>query len=735
MAKNWHEYTHQDTSINTISAFINNANSLVKSFIGRETEFINYKDEDTGITNAELIWNVYTVGETENYPSASTLDVSAPLLPDTPLMIPKDDTNNEMLSIKGKDLYTKQQDFKTFVNEEFQEIENDPLYIRDNRIESISGDSDINVVELSFQVWVYMKALDKIINVSNFVSSLNTNKSKEGSFSISLSAVENLDDLLFNNNGTDTINYTNTKYSPKLQPAETYVNDSFFHRYVQYNDIVFIRFEKLQIENDRNEESPLEIPKSDLPNAIFDMIGLVDTNSQSYNPVINSLDLTITGRDFTKLLTEDGSFFFPYSLVEGSENFFINSQTDNKYEKRLFVNSKLAVLFAYSHRSIRDTLGFIFNQLTNVGTLPPDNDLFNAYGDSRAKTYDVSGAGDDVLDAVEQNGVWQIVKLLSDSQLDNRRIADSSITKPDGTLLSQINKICQMPFVEFWGETYGSFFNFIARQPPFRKSQILDYIDNKLVIDIDGRDIDDYSSEWEDEYYSIYQINPQDNFLGNVNFIALAHVPVVYFPEFINAFGNNRLSVPDHYVSYQALYGNKKKTNADLFKSFIANDFKYIIESNFYLPFTRKGSFTIKGGDRRIKRGMWIRLKFTGEIAYVDSVSNSATASNSDINRETVVQYSRAMKEFNLVNDFGVSLSGGESTTLSPSVNLSENAFFTPTPKTFNYFDIVNVDVVEDLLLAGLTGNDISSFKEKSQLIVNKDAFNYFLTRQQMNDK
>ena len=711
MAKNWHEYIHRDSSINTLSAFINNGISLVKSFIGSERDFIFYADNDLLIRNADRISNLYNEEEIEDYPNADSLDLNAPLKVGTLLMIPKDQTNNEILSIQGKDLFLEQGDFNTFVDEEFAAIQNDPLYIRDNRVRSISGESDINLIQLSFEVLIYIKSQDRLVDVSNFVKSLSTSKSDQGNFNITLAPIDDLNDVIFNFSRNDSINYVNTHNTPNLfyRRDDKYVNDSYFHRYIQQNDVVFIRFEKLQSEIDRNIKNAFDFDrfKSQIPRGNYDMIGLVDTNSQSYNSTLNSLELNISGRDFTKLLTEDGSFFYPYSLVEGSENFFINSQTDNKYEKRLFVNSELAVLFAYSHRSIRDTLGFIFNQLTNVGVLPPDNDLFYFYGANKSKTYEINGADKSVLSEVEQNGVWQITKLLVDSQLDDRRVADSSITKPDGTLWEQINKICQSPFVEFWGDTYGAFFNFIARQPPFTKSQILDYLDNQFVVEVDGRDITNYNNEWETEYYSVYQIMPQDNFLGNTNFIALAHIPIVYFPQFINTFGNHALKIPDNYVSYQALYGDKKATNADLFKSFIVNDFKYLIESTFYLPFTRKGSFTILGGDRRIKRGTWIRLGFTGEVAYVDSVSNTATASESNVNRETVVEYSRAMKEVNLRSII---------------------------PLKYNYFDIINVEIVEELLNAGLSGQTVS-IKQKSNLIVNEKAFDYFYNREQMNDK
>lgn len=692
----YHNYIHLDSSVKTVSQFLRDQNSLVKSLVNEPEKFIRYKDSETGTTNADKIWEMYLGDDLNDYPNSNFINESAPLKVGTALMIPKDNINNEMLSILGKDLYLQQADFKAFWSEEFRRIESDPLYIPDNKVKA--GQTSINILEANCQVWIYIRAIDSILDVTNFIYSLNISKGREGSFSIDLSAVGGLDDLIYTANG-QTINYFSTEKANKS--GKQIFQDSYFHKMLQINDIVFIRFEKLAIEKDRNKENDLLIPKYMLPNQIWDMVGLIDTNSQSYSPESNMLRVGISGRDFSKLLTDDGAYFFPYALVEGSDNFFINTDNDNRFLKRMFVNSQLNILFAYSYRSISDTLGFVFNQLTNIGVLPVGNDLFSGYGDARSKTYVINGANKAYLDEVEQNGVWQIVKLLVDGQLADRRIADSSFAKPDGSIMEYVSKVCQSPFVEFWGDTYGAFFNFIARQPPFTKNQILDYLQNGLVVDVNAEDVGDYSIDWETESYSIYQIQPQNSFLGNTQFIAMAHIPVVYFPDYINNFGNKRLSIPTNYISYQAIFGDKRGINADLFKKAIVNDFKYIIESNAYLPFTRKGSVTIRGGDRRIRRGTWIRLNFTGEVAYVDSVSNSLTASESEVNRVTSVQFSRAMKEDHLLGRVG-----------------------------FNYFDVVNVQVVEKLLNAGLSAQPVS--KEESKLILNKKAFDYFLQRKQM---
>ena len=64
-------------------------------------------------------------------------------------------------------------------------------------------------------------------------------------------------------------------------------------------------------------------------------------------------------------------------------------------------------------------------------------------------------------------GIWQIVKLLMDSSVSNRQIIDSSISMMTGSLKTWFDKVCQEPFVEFSGDTYGDEYFFFVRKPPF----------------------------------------------------------------------------------------------------------------------------------------------------------------------------------------------------------------------------------------------------------------------------
>lgn len=496
MALNYIEYIHLDSSITTIDDFINRGESVIKSFQKSEDSFLEIEDND-GISNAKRMWQNYTDDQKEEYPTFNDIDPFAPLNVGTLLYLPKDYLNNEIISIIGKNQFYEKQDYNAFLSDKLKKLLIDPDYVKSLRIQSISGKSDVNYVQLLAQVWIYIRSINRILDITPFINNLSTSVAKQGGgFGMSLAPIDDISKSIYTN--TTIINY--------LQIEDDNFTQTFFHKYIQQNDIIFISFEELEFENEGRKIQDIEtidISKTKLPGQNFDMIGLVDNNSLSYNSISNEPEINISGRDFTKLLTEDGSYFYPYALVEGSEDFFINSKQDNRFENRIFVNSNFATFFSYSLRSIRDTLGFIFNQLTNVGVLPDEIDLFSNYGDEKSKTYKINGGNEAYLEAVDVKGVWQIVNFVVDNAVDDRRIADSAITRPDGNLLEQINKICQDPFVEFFGDTIGNSFTFTARQPIYTRSQILDFINNTNLITIKAEDVGQINLDWETDRKSV----------------------------------------------------------------------------------------------------------------------------------------------------------------------------------------------------------------------------------------
>jgi len=317
-------------------------------------------------------------------------------------------------------------------------------------------------------------------------------------------------------------------------------------------------------------------------------------------------------------------------------------------------------------------------------------------------------------------GIWQIIKLLVDENVADRRIADSSISQPDGSLINQVWKVCQKPFVEFITDTYGDSFYFIARRPPFDKAGIKGYInaqyhtDNEeetfqvpgerstLILDIDPADVLSFEVQYQDsEIYSFYEIQPQGLFLGAGSSVSLAYIPIIYFPQYADIWGSRRLSVVSNYLPYSGLTGSNQKKDRNFVVEQTAIDLKFVIDINAYLPFTRRGSITLNG-DRRIKRGTWIRHVATGELFYVSSVSHSYSISNQIIDRTTTLQVERGMFEKYIDHP------------------------------TYSYFNIVDTELIRQYIVSSLTGGSNEAQLEiKRNFAVNQEVFDFFVNRLQ----
>ncbi len=263
------------------------------------------------------------------------------------------------------------------------------------------------------------------------------------------------------------------------------------------------------------------------------------------------------------------------------------------------------------------------------------------------------------------SGVWQLINLVIDQSVSERRVVDGSIASMQGSLLNFFQKVCQEPFVEFSGDTYGDQYFFTVRKPPFNASSLQgmlrgDYLTNpspdvplnsaieaapSIIIDIYDKNVLSESLSFnESDIYTWYHFTPKMSFLGGSDDFSLFYLPPIVLEELVEIYGNRPYQFIHNYLPY-----NKKLKNED--SKFISTietqsfeDYKYVIESTAYLPFTRQGSLTIKL-DRRIKRGDFIRFKPTGEIFYVEGVSHHYSISSSDLHEQTTLMVKRGMIE------------------------------------------------------------------------------------------
>ena len=380
-----------------------------------------------------------------------------------------------------------------------------------------------------------------------------------------------------------------------------------------------------------------------------------------------------------------------------------------------------------------------------------------------------------VLDTEYQEGlaagIWQIVKLVMDTDVANIRLRDAATSIQQGSLQTFFNKVCQKPFVEFSGDTFGDQYCFLVRKPPFDRDGMLktmiaqglfeNYSEQKITgvkynekkteqkqwwnafeittkTDSGVRSLEEKDSPYvvyEDDMissnlsfntqgiYSWYQFFPiyEMGAQSDLQYI----IPAVLFPEYAAIWGSRDLQIRSQYRNFinPSLYDDKKNggknEQGDSEVRHSIKDLKYIIESNAYAPFVRNGSIQILG-NRRIKRGTFIRIYWnsmkSAEIFYVESVSHNYTISGNSASRTTTLTLSHGMIE-SFMFDKNNNVKG-----------LNENG--EEISKNFNasYFNLINFgdyEKIKDRLDMDKWSQVISSWK------VNIDVFLFFLRKLQ----
>jgi len=715
----------------TIDEFLKNTKSLLPNI--SKSDFLKFKPEKS--SNADQIYSIYSQEEKEdntikNKYSQFDLDY---IKANTSIFLPLSELQVELYLTKGKNLFIDdKKDLPVYFSDKQKELEQDPNYVRVERLYQF-GDIDISTIEENCQVWLYVKSIDKLLDISSFVNSLTISKTDIGQFSIDLLPIE----ITINreSNDIEAIFISSSRGREYLNDYQVKqidgtLNLSFYEKYCQQNDCVFIRFEKLRLEEDVNVTKfgshQIEVSKVDIPSQVFDMIGLVDNISSSVNFESTDYSVSISGRDLMKTLVEDGAYLIDLTFAKGAENmmFFLGDAQDKSFKRNFVTNGGFEYLFKEFFDPLDTYMGFIVNQLSNVGWTG-DNDLFNYYPlDERPqKTRIDTSTEQDYLNNVEVNGVWKISHIKVDPKLSDRRVVDASFIDTDGTLYEQFKKVCQSPFVEFWGDTYGSQFNYIARQQPFDLDGMTKIVDGGFYIEIEPQDTFQINLGWEDEFYSWIQFYPNNQAFSNDQYWLSASFPVIYFDKYVEHFGNHRYEIQDNYVSGKSVDVVDGKENKENMAIGLFRDLKYVIETIAVLPFTRKGTIVING-DRRIRKGSFVYLQATKEICYVDAVTNSVSFSNNSINRTTILSVKRCMKKQWILGGYGKAGNTGFE-----------------TQQFVSYFNIVNSQMIQDELIERF--KYMENLEKKNTVVkttkqikvdfgVNKDVFDFFLQRRQM---
>lgn len=740
-----YQVVHTSPELKTVKEYCAQIDSPAFKYVKRVQDFLSIVGEDK-LTNLDRILSSYiSVSEKENNPATKQGDLL--LKVGTIFYIPVDQVERVGLLTEGIEVTSN--NINAFKAQKLVDLESDLRYVK--KYLPIGTQVDEGTFKDEYPdatVWLWCRSLSdtftkagesaemtgEIFDITRFVQTLSISNTKNGgNFQITLPPL--VCELKIE---TDSSGRTNSKYVIKKNSIKTYKggdvngkdnsyfaegsifneNDSYdqrfqkrssflFHTIINENDVIFIRFESLDIEEEERLKDRKEfyVDKKNIAGNIYDMIGLVDTNTQTSKSDSNDVTINIEGRDLMKLFIDDGTYFYALENSQGQLKLSGGSTADNELMQRVFSDNSLYYLSLYFNTSIEHILKFIIQQLSNIKVVP--DSLLSSYGDRVNTTFSEDNKN---LKKTKVKGIWQIVKLVIDEGVSARRLVDASMSSSNGSLLNFIRKACQEPFVEFYTDTYGDEFYLIVRKPPFDKIGVTSAIKGSVItengiaktrpviIDIEPEDtISDSLSYDKDRTYSWYHFTPQNLFLGDASTYSLTLTPALYFKEYAEIWGSKPLEVVHNYTPY---YSSAIKETGDLsyYQEQTINDLKYLVESNAYLPFTRKGTI-VTSGDRRVKKGNFIRFKATGEIFYVEGVSNKLVVNDNAIDRTTTIEVSRGM-----VEDFieGVNING---------------------LRNVSYFNIINTELNFE------KRKNIETVFSKFR--VNKDIFNFFLRREQ----
>ena len=577
--------------------------------------------------------------------------------------------------------------------------------------------------------WLWSKALSettdlegKIIDLSPFIETITTNVTESGgNFTITLPAI--LADWGVNKSGGVGWKMAGVDGESQIVAKTAMQNNKrgenyYFYNVIQSNDIVFIRFETLRNEvKERLQNKDFIIPFSALPKANYDMIALVDNVNIVVNPASNDVSITVSGRDLIKLLIEDGTYFYSTEYIEGGA-FVQNQSIEQLNISKQRIEGKLHQLSLAAVKSIDFSLKFIINALSNI-TICNDS-VFRGYkGADKIIGYDdlkndfIVQKGEDTtskrfnitfpnpqdhsqfkIDEIPCKGIWQIIKLVVDQNVQNYRQVDATLGNETGSILNSINKVCQKTFTEFFTDTYGNQFYFIVRRPPF------DYKGYKALVDvaitIKSSDVLDYNLNFnENDVYSWFKLTPQAEIDSMGIGAVWAYLKAIRFEEYASLYGDKSFQITSNYLHYQGVVGNNSIMTINSMAREFIKDFQYLIETMQYMPFVRKG--TIKfNGDRRIKRGTVVFFEKTQEYCYVESVTQNYIAD--PLYRTTTINVSRVM-----VADY-----------------------------LQKYFQIINLPLEDNLFTNTNVKYEEFIQNAMSKWRVNKDIFYSFVLREQM---
>lgn len=309
------------------------------------------------------------------------------------------------LAISQTNLQTNTDDLYAFENEQIQNILQNEGYVIDRSTKKMAPECSVFGW---FKSLYYAGGLDdlssvffrssnnKFVEISDFIINVTTNvNASGGTFSITLPIINSIEQLV-----KVKVNDNNSYSDRSAEKVDIYQYEKlFFHKagllamdknyfnwLIQSNDLIFISFEKLEMEKT-------------LGINVFDMIGLVDNVTVNQN-ANGQGSVTVSGRDLMKLLNDDSSLFFNNSTVWGESQIFantesmgkqgdirdadINSERNSSPINRLRrATNQIDVFAAPINRSLEFIMKGVISQLANIEVVP--DYVFEDWGDRRTK--------------------------------------------------------------------------------------------------------------------------------------------------------------------------------------------------------------------------------------------------------------------------------------------------------------------------------------------------------------
>lgn len=392
------------------------------------------KPEELFELNRDLIWTQMSEGDKkveeilkDKYPeSAADLSIETWLPSPCTLRINPSKVTAE-IAISQTNSQINTSDFYAFASEKIQDIYQNEGY----KIDSTSK-RDLDCQVLGWFKSLYYTGVDsngkatslsksgsEFSNLSNHIISLATTvTSNGGSFIIKLpvisarnAGVEVVSNLkgdyvgFFGKASKDDLMYKFGEYGEYYVKSEFgNIESNYFNWLISSNDLLFISFEKLEMETKRGKNSSGDEDNFDIntpiSSGIYDMIALVDEVKVVTDSTSSDAYVEVTGRDLMKLLIDDGSFFFNPSTSSDPSSVFmneasygkqgdikdadlINNSYNNPINRLRRISGEIDVFANRTNMDISFILKGVLSQLANVEVIP--GYVFDSWGIDRTK--------------------------------------------------------------------------------------------------------------------------------------------------------------------------------------------------------------------------------------------------------------------------------------------------------------------------------------------------------------